>query len=142
MKVLAPFLLACPLTVLAGEIFYDIPSDGEMADALKPYIFNAPNNVNKSLRMKHIKATDKDIYILVRVGAIDTTKPKNETFLPDKKSVLLTKQNIVNSYCAPFGGGNLFFDTLKQRNATLHYAFEAGSDVTFLSFSVGRSDCD
>lgn len=138
----AIILFILPIISFANDIQYDIPLDSEMAKSLKPSLAGAPDNVSRSLRVNYISATDDDITVLVRVGAIDTTKPANESNMPSNDQNLLTKRMIVNKYCSPFGNGDLFFDALKQRNVTLHYHFEAGSDVTFLSFNVSKSDCD
>ncbi|HEA0345092.1 TPA: hypothetical protein RU593_003024 [Salmonella enterica] len=138
----ATILAILPIISFAKDIQYDIPLDSEMAKSLKPSLAGAPANVSRSLRVKHISASDDDITVLVRVGAIDTTKLANESNLPSQVQNVLTKSMIVNKYCSPSGNGDLFFDTLRQRNVTLHYHFEAVSDVTFLSFNISKSDCD
>ncbi|MDU4842218.1 MAG: hypothetical protein E6X49_13885 [Leclercia adecarboxylata] len=141
-SILACLFLAIPTLAFADGTRYEIPLDGNMANALTPSLAGAPANVERSLRIKSISATHDDIIVVVRVDAIDTTKPKDESLLPDRVQNATTKNMIVKKYCSPFGNGDLFFDTLRQRNVTLHYHFEAGSDVTFLSFNVNKSDCD
>lgn len=138
----ASILAILPIISFANDIQHDIPLDSEMAKSLKPSLAGATDNVSRSLRVKYISASDDDITVLVRVGAIDTTKLANESNLPSQDQNVLTKSMMVNKYCSSFGNGDPFFNALKQRNVTLHYHFEAVSDVTFLSFNVSKSDCD
>lgn len=141
-KILTFILLTMPTLSLADNVNSDIPLDSDMAKAIKPSLAGSPDYVSRSLIIKHISATEKNINILVRVGAIDTTKPHDASNLPTNHQNKLTKSIIVNKYCSPFGSGDMFFDTFRQRNVTLHYNFESGSDVTFLSFNVSKTDCD
>lgn len=112
-----------------------------MANNLKPIIVGAPEQVNRSVRVTFLEATDKDITIMVKIGAVDTNKPKGESMIPDQGIITHTKRSIVNTYCAPFGDGNLFFDTFRQRKTTLNYHFEAATEVPLFSFTVSEKDC-
>ncbi|QJK99760.1 hypothetical protein HJX17_09765 [Klebsiella pneumoniae] len=85
---------------------------------------------------------EKDVSLLVVIGATDTRKPVTQANIPDKQSISLTKQQIVNKYCAPFGYGNWYFDAFKQRGVKLHYYFYSAVDTPLFTFTVNKSDCD
>ena len=141
---LSLFLCLTASTVFAKEIKYDFPLDGEMAKELKPEIVGVANSevVNRSVRLKALVVGESDVSILVVIGATDTTKPAQVANIPDKQSISLTKKRIVNTYCAPFGYGNWYFDAFKQRGVKLHYYFNSAVDTPLFSFTVNKSDCD
>ena len=141
-SILCCIVLALPTLVFADDARYEIPTESIMAKSLTPSLDGVPANVEKSLSIKSISATNDDIVVLVKVGAIDTTRPKNESHLPDSVQNVATKNMIVKKYCSPFGNCDPFFDTLSQRNVTLHYHFVSVNDITFLSFNVSKADCD
>ncbi|HFT4300087.1 TPA: hypothetical protein ACHV7O_003614 [Klebsiella quasipneumoniae] len=138
----ATMLSTLPILSYAVDEQHVIPLESNMAASLKPELIGAPDYVTRSLRINYITATEKEITVLVRVGAINTNKPNHESYAPSSEQNQLTKRYIINKYCAPFGDGDIFFDMLRQRNVTIHYSFESGSDVTFLSFSVNKNDCE
>lgn len=140
--IISTTLLTLPFFSYATDEQHVIPLESNMATSLKPELIGAPDYVTRSLRLTYITATQNEITVNVRVGAINTNKHKNESNVPSSEQNQLTKRNIVNKYCSPFGDGDIFFDMLRQRNVTIHYYFEAGSDVTFLSFSVNKDDCE
>ncbi|CAM3843680.1 hypothetical protein KLPN111888_22520 [Klebsiella pneumoniae] len=144
-KTLFPLILfIVTSTVCAKEVKYDFPPDGEMAKSLKPEIVGVANYemVNRSVRLKALDVGEKDVSILVVIGATDTRKPVTQANIPDKQSISLTKQQIVNKYCAPFGYGNWYFDAFKQRGVKLHYYFYSAVDTPLFTFTVNKSDCD
>ncbi|UAN53471.1 hypothetical protein KGP26_10610 [Serratia sp. JSRIV002] len=135
-------LFTCPFYAMASDdIPYDFPTDGEMANSLKTNIISAPPTVNNSIRVTRLEVTEEEISVLIKAGVIDTSKPKDESLIPDEKAVALTKASIINKYCAPFGFGDLYFDAYRKRKTKLNYYFYGAGDVPLFSFTVSTKDC-
>ncbi|VUS88774.1 hypothetical protein [Klebsiella huaxiensis] len=130
------------LSAISTPLMAQVPSGYEkMAASLKPVLIGATDIVNRSVRVDRLDASDNKIDMTVVVGMIDTTKPLEGDNDLRLISFSRTKESIVASYCAPFGRGDLYFDTLKQRNVQLNYLIVARSEVAISSFSVSNNDC-
>ncbi|WP_171887464.1 hypothetical protein [Serratia marcescens] len=125
----------------AGELSYDFPTNDGMAKSLFEEIVGADVLVNRSLRIDHLDVSPSRISVLFKAAAIDTSKPKQESLIPDGTSIKLTKKSVINKYCAPFGFGDLYFDTFYQRGVKLEYSYVGAGDVPIFSFSVSKKDC-
>lgn len=142
MKTLSSAVLFSMFSITSTAIAsYTLPIDGDFAKSVTPELIGASSAINRSVRVTYISATDRTIDILVRVGAVDTTKNEHSSNMIDHDVPSYTKKNIENRYCAPFGGGNIHFDQFRQRNVVLNYDFESGSSTPLFSFSIKPSDC-
>ncbi|MEX9850524.1 hypothetical protein [Providencia huaxiensis] len=140
-KILTLLVLSFPIIACSDNTPYDLPTDGSLANAIKPELVGAPKIINDSIRITYLEATDNSISALITVGAIDTTKHKNESNMLDSNTISNTRQSIINKYCAPFGMDNIYFDQFRQRKVELIYHFQAGSLVPLFSFTVNADSC-
>lgn len=140
-KLIAAMLLLPSFHALSNDTTNNHQDYEEMKKSLLEEIVGADPLVNRSLRIDHLDVSTSNIQVILKAAAIDTSKQKQESLIPDSESIKLTRKSVVNKYCAPFGLGDLYFDAFYQRGVKLVYSYIGAGDVTIFSFTVSKNDC-
>lgn len=137
MKILLPFIAFAPIYALA-----EVPAGYEyVAASLKPQFSVASNAVNRSARVESLDFSGNVLSVLAVIGAVDTTKPKEQSNMITDEQISEFRSTLVNAYCAPLGGGELHLSALRQQKMKIIYNISASSEVMISSFSVSEKDC-